>query len=128
MSAALPLAELLFKSDEAATSQDTLPSLAYGAVESSDVDVRKEVLSNVVMTGGSSLFQGASERLHHELSAKVPSAYKVKVVTAAPIERKFSVWIGASILASLGSFQQLWLSKAEYAEMGAARAARLRFH
>ena len=36
-----------------------------------------------------------------------------------PSDRRFSVWIGGSILASLGSFQQLWMSKAEYEEQGA---------
>ena len=36
------------------------------------------------------------------------------------VERRFSVWIGGSILASLGSFQQMWMSKAEYEEHGKA--------
>lgn len=105
-----------------------LPGLVYAAVEDSDVDMRKELLGNVLLTGGGSLFRGASERLHSELTEKLPTAYKVKVVTASLLERKFSVWIGGSILASLGSFQQLWLSKAEYEEMGAERACVERFH
>jgi actin-like protein 6A len=46
---------------------------------------------------------------------------KVKVIApTTPQERRFSVWIGGSILGSLGSFQQLWMSKQEYDEMGAA--------
>lgn len=92
------------------------------------MDIRKELLNNIVLTGGGSLFRGAPERLQAELTEKVPTAYKVKVVTASPLERKFSVWIGGSILASLGSFQQLWLSKAEYDEMGPERACKERFH
>lgn len=105
-----------------------LPGLVYAAIEASDVDVRKELLGNIVLTGGGSLFRGASERLQSELSEKLPSAYKVKVVTASPLERRFSVFTGGSILASLGSFQQLWLSKAEYEEMGAEKACKQRFH
>ena len=46
---------------------------------------------------------------------------RVKVMTSASaIERKFSVWIGGSILASLGTFQQMWMSKSEYEEHGAS--------
>lgn len=36
----------------------------------------------------------------------------------APPERKYSVWIGGSILASLSTFQQMWISKPEYDEAG----------
>ncbi len=111
----------------ASTPQD-LPGLVYSAIEKADVDVRKELLGNVMLTGAGSLFRGASERLQTELTEKVPVAYKVKVVTATPLERRSSAWIGGSVLASLGSFQQLWLSKPEYEEMGADRACRERFH
>jgi hypothetical protein len=41
---------------------------------------------------------------------------QVKIV--APPERKYSVWIGGSILASLSTFQNLWCSKQEYDEAG----------
>ncbi|KAH9255508.1 actin-2 [Batrachochytrium salamandrivorans] len=53
------------------------------------------------------------ERLNKEM---VPNTMKVKVV--APPERKYSVWIGGSILASLSTFQQMWISKQEYDESG----------
>ncbi|WP_347452173.1 hypothetical protein [Acinetobacter baumannii] len=41
---------------------------------------------------------------------------KIKIV--APPERKYSVWIGGSILASLPTFQQMCISKQEYDESG----------
>ena len=53
-----------------------------------------------------------------ELSAIAPDSVRVKVI--APPERKFSVWIGGSILASLSTFQQMWISKQEYDESGPA--------
>lgn len=55
-------------------------------------------------------------------------ALQVKAIVPVPIERRFGVWIGGSILASCGNFHQLWLSKKEYDEMGALRAVRDRFH
>ena len=62
------------------------------------------------------MFQTIAERMTKELTALAPSTMKIKVV--APPERKYSVWIGGSILASLSTFQQMWISKAEYDESG----------
>ena len=62
------------------------------------------------------MFSGIGERMTKELSALAPSTVRIKVIT--PPERKYSVWIGGSILASLSTFQQMWISKAEYDEAG----------
>lgn len=81
-----------------------------------EVDIRKDLYSNVVLSGGSTMFSGIGERMAKELTALIPATMKVKVV--APPERKYSVWIGGSILASLPTFQHMWISKAEYDEAG----------
>ena len=49
--------------------------------------------------------------MHKEIATLAPSTMKVKVI--APPERKYSPWIGGSILASLSTFQQMWISKQE---------------
>lgn len=51
------------------------------------------------------MFPGIADRMNKEITARAPSSMKVKVV--APPERKYSVWIGGSILASLSTFQQM---------------------
>ncbi|KAJ0744142.1 putative Actin family, ATPase, nucleotide binding domain-containing protein [Helianthus annuus] len=51
-----------------------------------------------------------------DVSALVPSSMKIKVV--APPKRNYPVWIGGSILASLNTFQQIWISKGESDESG----------
>ena len=58
------------------------------------------------------MFPGIAERITKEITSLAPSGVKIKVV--APPERKYSVWIGGSILSSLSTFQQMWISKAEY--------------
>ncbi|KAJ8566107.1 hypothetical protein K7X08_030584 [Anisodus acutangulus] len=60
--------------------------------------------------------RGIADRMSKEITALAPSSMKIKVV--APPERKYSVWIGGSILASLSTFQQMWIAKAEYDESG----------
>ena len=71
-----------------------------------------------MLTGGGSLLSGLSKRLYWETLTLVPAAFKPRIVTASPVERDFSAWIGGSVLASLGTFQQLWISKQEYDEHG----------
>lgn len=85
-----------------------------------DVDLRKELSSNIILTGGVSLFPTLDKRLSAELGKVLPSSYKYKVIASKnSIENRYSAWIGGSVLSSLGSFQQLWLSKREYEEYGA---------
>jgi len=63
------------------------------------------------------MFPGLKERLRKEILEQIPENVEVKIV--APPERMYSVWIGGSILASLKTFQRMWVTKKEYAEQGA---------
>ncbi|KAG7118545.1 Actin like protein [Verticillium longisporum] len=64
-----------------------------------DVDVRKDLYGNIVMSGGTTMYPGLSDRMQKEITALAPSSMKVKII--APPERKYSVWIGGSILAAV---------------------------
>lgn len=98
----------------------SLPHMVLESINKCDVDVRKELCSGVVLAGGSSLMPQLRERMERELSEQV-SNVRVKVIASPQlVERKFSVWIGGSILASLGSFHQMWMSKSDYEEHGAS--------
>jgi actin-related protein len=88
----------------------------YNSIMKCDVDIRKDLYGNVVLSGGTTMFAGIADRMQKELTALAPSTMKIKIV--APPERKYSVWIGGSILASLSTFQQMWISKEEYDESG----------
>jgi actin beta/gamma 1 len=88
----------------------------FNTIAKCDIDLRHDLYQNIVLSGGTTMFNGISERMHKELTALVPSTMKVRVI--APPERKYSVWIGGSILSSLSTFQSMWISKAEYDESG----------
>merc|ERR1712023_262032 len=88
----------------------------YNSIMKCDVDIRKDLYGNVVLSGGTTMFPGIADRMQEELTALAPSTMKIKII--APPERKYSVWIGGSILASLSTFQQMWISKEEYDESG----------
>ncbi|KAK7235720.1 actin [Aureococcus anophagefferens] len=91
---------------------------SFQTIMKCDVDIRKDLYCNIVLSGGTTMFPGVGERMTKELTALAPSTMKIKVV--APPERKYSVWIGGSILSSLSTFQSMWISKAEYDESGPA--------
>lgn len=95
-----------------------LHEIVYQSIMKSDVDIRKDLFSNIVLSGGTTMFQGISERLNKEMTNLAPPTMKIKIL--APQERKFLVWIGGSILSSLSSFQNMWISKAEYNESGSS--------
>ena len=90
--------------------------LAFNSIMKCDVDMRRELYENIVLSGGSSMFPGFADRVQKEMEALAPSSMKVRVI--GPPERKHSTWIGGSILASLSSFQHMWISKQEYEESG----------
>lgn len=144
----------------------------YNSIMKCDVDIRKDLYANTVLSGGTTMYPGIADRMQKEISALAPSTMKIKVELLctqvqnvlhqnlviwpyfrvrclkeifilkincarhcpyihvvvllsspclqiiAPPERKYSVWIGGSILASLSTFQQMWISKQEYDESG----------
>ena len=81
------------------------------------LELRRDMYSNIVLSGGNTMYPGLKDRLDHELNAKLsPKYYRCAVI--APSERKLTTWIGGSILGSLSTFQQMWISKEEYGEVG----------
>ena len=86
----------------------------YASIMKCDVDIRKDLYANMVLSGGSTMYPGIQERMQKEIAALAPRTMKIKVI--APPERKYSVWMGGSILASLSTFQPMWITKAEYDE------------
>eukprot|EP00936_MAST-01D_sp_MAST-1D-sp1_P000921 g921.t1 len=108
--------EVLFQPSLIGKEASGIHDCTFQTIMKCDVDIRKDLYQNIVLSGGTTMFQGIGERMTKELTALAPSTMKIKVV--APPERKYSVWIGGSILSSLSTFQQMWISKAEYDEAG----------
>jgi actin beta/gamma 1 len=108
--------EVLFQPHFIGKEASGIHDTTFQSIMKCDIDIRKDLYANVVLSGGTTMFQGIGERMTKELTALAPSTMKIKVV--APPERKYSVWIGGSILSSLSTFQQMWISKNEYDESG----------
>merc|ERR1712203_619587 len=108
--------EALFKPVFVGLEATGIHETCYNSIMKCDIDVRKDLYANVVLSGGTTMFEGIAERLTKEMTNLAPNSMKIKVV--APPERKYSVWIGGSILSSLSTFQAMWVKKEEYEESG----------
>ncbi len=105
--------------DDRLAKNHTIPELVRACLNGVDVDLRTNLLGNVVVTGSTTLLNGFSDRLNSELSA-MWSGIRIKIHAAGlTSERRFGAWIGGSVLASLGTFHQMWISYKEYEENGA---------
>jgi actin-related protein len=108
--------EILFQPHLAGHELEGVHKYVYDSVSKCDNDVRKDLFQNIILSGGSTLFEGMGERLWQEIHQLAPPTNKTKIL--APPERKYSVWLGGSILASLSTFQTMWINKQEYDESG----------
>ena len=86
------------------------------SIVKSDINIRKDLYSNIVLSGGTTMIKNFDKKLEYELSRLIKGNTGVKVI--APKERKYSVWMGGSILASLPSFESAWIYNHEYRESG----------
>lgn len=110
--------EALFQPSLVGKEAQGIHHTTFGSIMRCDVDIRKDLYANVVLSGGTTMYEGIGERMTKELTDLAPSTMQIKVI--APPERKFSVWIGGSILSSLSTFQTMWISRDEYDESGPA--------
>jgi len=108
--------ECLFQPSYLGMESPGIHEYVYKSIMKCDIDIRKDLYANIVMSGGSTMFPGVADRMQKEITSMAPSTIKIKMI--APPERKYSVWIGGSILASLSTFQEMWITKDEYDESG----------
>ena len=104
-------------SDTSVPDSMSIHQCVYSSLNRCSDGYHKHLFNNIVLSGGNSLFPGLRERLEREISLLYPNtSNKIRVV--APTERKHLAWIGGTILASLTSFNSMWMSKQEYDESG----------
>lgn len=110
--------EVLFKPSLIGKEFTGIHDQTYRSIQLSDVDVRKDLYQNIVLSGGTTLFAGLPERLTKEVQKLAPQNIASRVKVIAVPERKYCVWIGGSILSSISTFSCMWITKEEYQEAG----------
>lgn len=110
--------EVLFQPALLGRTDDGIHMMIHNSINKGDSDIRHMLYGNIVLSGGNTMFEGLAERLQAELVKLGKSSYSSVIKVVAPGERKYSVWIGGSVLASLSTFHTMWITKEEYDESG----------
>jgi len=109
-------AEVLFQPHLIGKEANGIHETTFESIMKCDVDIRRDLYKNVVLSGGTTMFKGITERMTMELEKLVPPSMRINVV--APEDRKYSVWLGGSILSSLDSFKTMWITGEDYQDYG----------
>jgi actin beta/gamma 1 len=108
--------ESLFNPSVLGKEIDPLDDIVVQTISDCEVDLRRDFYSNIVLSGGSTMFPGIKERLTREIKEQIPDSVDVRIIS--PPERMYSVWIGGSILSSLKSMHKMWVTRRDYKELG----------
>ncbi|CDW84237.1 actin i [Stylonychia lemnae] len=110
--------EYLFKPLEMNGSEFTsIQDLTSDSIQLCDVDIRRNLYQNIILSGGTTMYEGIGERLLKEIEDRAPKSITVKVI--ADPDRRLAVWRGGSLLTSLSTFDSMWITKQDYDENGA---------
>ena len=88
-----------------------------------DINIRRQLCEHIFFCGGNTMFKGFKERIKNGLLEYdgLLTMYNYNVIDSIDeIDKDISAWIGGSILASLDTFEELWMIKTEYDESGPA--------
>ncbi|KAF2232302.1 Actin/actin-like protein [Viridothelium virens] len=106
--------EILFDPEIIGLEYPGIHQVVVDAINRTDLDLRKHLFGNIVLSGGSTLTKGFGDRLLAEVQRLAVKDMRIKIF--APPERKYTTWIGGSILAGLSTFRKMWVSMEEYHE------------
>ena len=122
--------EILFNPQLIGEESPGLAQLTANSLAKTDIDLRPTLYNSIILSGGNTLLRGMGDRLLLELKLNQSGGSnnhlwsvsdndyhsKMKVKIYAPPERKYSTWIGGSILAGLSTFKRMWVTAEEYGE------------
>ncbi|EWH18154.1 Arp1p [Saccharomyces cerevisiae P283] len=106
--------EILFSPQIIGLGYDGLSDMCMQSIWKVDLDLRKPLLSSIILSGGTTTLKGFGDRMLWDLEALTKGTSKIKII--APSERKYTTWIGGSILTGLSTFQRLWTKKSDWLE------------
>jgi len=106
--------EMLFDPSLIGVQEPGIPQLVSECIRSCEEELRQELWSNIVLTGGTACIAGLDQRLTEELQKLAPPSTAVRIAATTKQQRKYGAWIGGSILSSMRGFWDMCISKDEY--------------
>uniref|UniRef100_A0A8C0Q694 Uncharacterized protein n=1 Tax=Canis lupus familiaris TaxID=9615 RepID=A0A8C0Q694_CANLF len=117
--------EGLFQADLIGRREPGIHMKAFQSISSCNSALWKILFSHIVLSGGTGSCSGLCFRLQKEISALVSPTINVKVSTCP--YSTYSAWVGGSILCSLSTFKDMWVTSKEYKDIGASIVSRRTF-
>ena len=111
--------EILFNPAIIGAEYGGIQDCIFDCINKCDLDLRRDLYKEIVLTGGTTNTKNFGRRLVTELQHKVGEA-KAKIKVYAPLQRDFIAWIGGSLLTSLEAFRPMWVTSKDYGEFGAS--------
>lgn len=108
--------EGLFRSNIFKSPFPSIQELIYECMLKLDFDYRREILDHLVIGGGNTCFENFDKRIENEMINLFPTILKFKTVSND--DKKNSVFLGGCVMSKLNTFQQHWVTKADYQEYG----------
>ncbi|XP_063298710.1 actin, cytoskeletal 1A-like isoform X11 [Pelobates fuscus] len=108
--------ETLFHPARIGMDSPGIDKMCFNSIMKCDIDLRSSMYSKVLMSGGSTMLPGIGESMTKELARLIPPECPLNVLTSP--KPTVAVWTGGSILSSLSTFQPMWITRAEFLEMG----------
>lgn len=109
--------EVFFTGNEEFPGFFGIQNMVYDSLNKCSITLKRELYTNMILTGGNSLFEGFPEKFTKKVQDLAPIGVKTRVLLNN--SRKYSTWIGGSILGMLSGFKPLWITKQDYEENGA---------
>ena len=74
--------EALFQPSFLGMESAGIHEITYNSIMKCDVDIRKDLYANTVLSGGSTMFPGIADRMQKEISALAPQTMKIKIISS----------------------------------------------
>ena len=127
--------EIMFEPSLVGLESVGVSELVFECVQECDMDSRMTMYENIVLSGGSTTFPGFGERLKKDLvdlytdrilkgdPNRDVGKFANRVNVETPVDRKYSVFVGGSVLANIMKDNDtFWVTKREYEELGIEKA------
>ena len=123
--------EILFDPSKVDNEQGGIHEMVFNSINQCEIDLRKELYKNIVLSGATTMFAGYASRIEKEIKSLYTKKNlaqsdnkKIKIdinIIDSP-RRKYSVFIGATVLANAynknDATDNYWITKAEWEETG----------
>lgn len=109
-------AEALFDPPVIGVEQMGIHEAVLETIGKCDIDIRTDMYESIIISGGNTMFPGLADRLQKEVQKEAPGDVTVQVDAAD--DRQYAVWVGGSVLSSMSTFKDMWISKEEFDEYG----------